>query len=79
VAALLPGAQHREDRDPGAANGLKASRGRLRHAMRIDARRAFEVQCRRIDTPHQTMNRLFIPTRIDAELGVGNRVKAQSR
>jgi hypothetical protein len=51
----------------------------LRHAMRIDARRAFEVQCRRIDTPHQTMSRSRIYCRVDAGLGVGNRVKAQSR
>jgi hypothetical protein len=83
AAAVLPGAQHREDCDQGDASGL---RGRWpRRAQRRAGKRALTPQAAsRFNADPSTrgaqpMNSQRLQTRFDAVLRFKNRVKAQSR
>jgi Transposase DDE domain len=85
MAALLPGAQHREDRHQGDAPGLKDRTARDPPChTRIDAQGAFGVQFKP-NSETQTarckrrMNHPCIHAHIAAARRVDNRVNAQSR
>jgi hypothetical protein len=80
VTALLPGAQHREDRDQGDAGGLKGGSQALRGGKRALTRHRLQGSIRTHQrTVGDAMNFQLIPIRTDAARRFEKGVTAQSR